>query len=122
MALAAAAAAPPARADIEVYNRNGFTLNFSFQGALAGFSVSNIDYGVGNLDTDLSRRRSDRQWGEYFAKPMLSGQYQTERFGNFYFGFSVITSGTFGNGDAVSGLAPQGLRSTSSLNQGWTMT
>jgi hypothetical protein len=121
--LTVAAGAPrPASADVEIINRNGFTLNFSFQGALAGFSVSNIDYGVGNLDTDLSRRRTSRAWGEAFAQPGLNGQLTTARLGTFYFGVSVITSVTFGDGDAISGLAPQGSRSTTSLHQGWTMT
>ena len=50
--VASGLASSPARADIEIYNRNGFTIYFSFQGGLAGFAVSNIDYGVGNLDTD----------------------------------------------------------------------
>ncbi len=119
---AAAGGQRPAHADIEIVNRNGFTLNFSFQGTLAGFAASNIDYGVGNLDTDLSRRRTSRAWGEAYAEPGLNGQLATARLGTFYFGLSVITSVSFGDGDAISGLAPQGSRSTTSLHQGWTMT
>jgi hypothetical protein len=123
LALAVVFATRPAHADIELYNRNGFTINFSFQGALAGFSVSNADYGVGNLNTDFGGRRTDRRWGEYFGKPMLTGQYQSDRFGTFYFGVSFITSGNMGSdGDAISSLAPQGLRSTTGFQPTWTMT
>jgi hypothetical protein len=120
MAFAAALAARPAHADIEIYNRNGFTINFTFQGALAGFSVSNVDFGVGNLDTDLSRRRSSRAWGEAFAKPGINAQYQSDSLGTFYFGTSFISAVTFGAGDAVSSLASQGLRSTTSNEPSWT--
>src|SRR5262249_9715125 len=47
-------------------------------------------------------------------------QYQSDTLGTFYFGTSFVSAVTFGGGDAVSGLASQGLRSTTSNQPSWT--
>ncbi|MBL8835471.1 MAG: alginate export family protein [Alphaproteobacteria bacterium] len=115
------AAALPAHADIEVIDRGGFRLNVSLQAMIGGFSVSRTDFGVGNLDTNGVRRRNNRNWGEAFVKPGINGEYQIPGdYGSFYFGVSVISSTSFGTGDAISSLAPQALRSTTTNEPSWT--
>ena len=115
------AVALPARTDIEVINRGGFQLNVSLQAALGGFSVNHTDFGVGNLNTSGTGRRGNRAWGEGFVKPGVNGTYDIPGgYGQFYFGVSLISTTSFGAGDAISSLAPQGLRSTTSNQPSWT--
>ena len=103
----------PVLAEVTVYDKGGLKLTAGFDAGFGGFSVSNIDFGVGNLDTNFRSRERSRSWFEGFAKPSGAFEYQAGP-SALYGGASWVYATTRGGGDAVSGLAPSGSRSTTS--------
>jgi hypothetical protein len=102
-------------------DEDGHELLLNLQGGLGGFGVGNADFGAGDINSSAprtgappSQRRTDREWVEGFVKPSLEGRAPLWDYGSAYGLMSIVTTFTRGNGDAVSSLAPQGARSTTS--------
>ena len=121
-ALVLAAAAGPAVADQTVYDQDGYKLVVGVHGALGGYAAGNVDFGAGNVNTraplegpfEPSQRRTDRQWFEAFARPFAEVETPFFGFGHAYGLISVDGALTRGSGDALSSLASQGARSSTS--------
>ncbi len=117
-----AAAASPAGADETVYDQDGTKLVVGIHAALGGFTAGNVDFGAGNVNSRAplegpfapSQRRTDRQWLEGFVRPFAEIETPFFDFGHAYGLVSVDGALTRGTGDALSSLAPQGGRSTTS--------
>jgi len=120
------AAAGPAAAHEMLYDEDGYKLAVGLQAGLGGYAANNIDLGAGNIDTNApssgpfapSERRTDRQWFEGFAKPFVEVEAPFFGFGHAYGLVSAVGALTRGSGDALSSLAPQGERSTTSNSPG----
>jgi hypothetical protein len=123
-ALTLAAGATPASADETVYNQDGYKLVLAVHGAFGGYAADNIDFGAGNVNSRAPRegpfepslRRSSRQWFESFARPFAEAEAPFFGLGHLYGLVSIDGGLTRGSGDALSSLAPQGARSTTSDN------
>jgi alginate export protein len=111
-----------ARAHQMLYDQNGYRLAVGIDAGLGAFAVGNVDTGAGNVNTDAplqapfppSDRRTARNWFEGFAKPFVELEMPFFDFGHTYALVSVVGALTRGNGDALSSLAPQAARSTTS--------
>src|SRR5215472_12007379 len=111
-----------ARAHEMLYDENGYKLAVGVEAGLGGFLVGNVDTNAGNVNTDAplegpfppSERRITRDWFEGFAKPFAELETPFFDFGHTYALVSVVGALTRGNGDALSSLAPQAARSTTS--------
>jgi hypothetical protein len=119
--LALVAAASPALAHETLYDEGGYKLVVSVEAALGGYAASNVDFGAGNVNTIApsmgpSQRRTDRLWLEGFAKPFAELETPFFGFGHTYWLVSAVGTLTRGSGDALSSLAPQGARSSTSNN------
>jgi len=120
--LVLAAAAGPARADETVYNQDGYKLVVGLHTGFGGYAASNVDFGAGNVNSRAplggpfgpSQRRTDRQWFEGFARPFAEVETPFFGFGHAYGLISVDGALTRGSGDALSSLASQGARSSTS--------
>src|SRR5215469_5234450 len=111
-----------AQAHQMLYDQDGYRLAVGIEAGLGGFLVGNVDTGAGNTSTDAplegpfppSVRRTTRQWFEGFGKPFAELETPFFGFGHSYALVSMVGALTRGNGDAVSSLAPQAARSTTS--------
>jgi hypothetical protein len=120
--LVLAAAAGPARADETVYNQDGYKLVVGLHTGFGGYAASNVDFGAGNVNSRAplggpfgpSQRRTDRQWFEGFGKAFAEIEAPFFGFGHAYGLVSADGALTRGTGDALSSLASQGSRSTTS--------
>src|SRR5215472_13556850 len=105
-----------------LYHQDGYRLAVGIEAGLGGFVVGNVDTGAGNINTNApleapfppSVRRGTRDWFEGFGKPFVELETPFFDFGHSYALFSVVGALTRGNGDALSSLAPQAARSTTS--------
>ena len=105
-----------------LYDQDGYRLAVGIEAGLGGFLVSNVDTGAGNINTDAplegpfppSVRRTTREWFEGFGKPFAELETPFFGFGHSYALVSMVGALTRGNGDALSSLAPQAARSTTS--------
>src|SRR5262245_19763040 len=105
-----------------LYDQDGYRLAVGIEAGLGGFVVANVDTGAGNINTNApldgpfppSVRRGTRDWFEGFGKPFVELETPFFDFGHSYALFSVVGALTRGNGDALSSLAPQAARSTTS--------
>ena len=112
----------PAQAHQMLYDQDCYRLAVGLEAGLGGFAVGNVDTGVGNINTDAplqgpfppAERRITRGWFEGFAKPFAELETPFFDFGHTYTLVSVVGALTRGNGDALSSLAPQAARSTTS--------
>lgn len=80
-------------ADIQLYERNGFTLNLNLDLGAATFVVDNANFGAGN-----SRGEQSLSWSEGYLKPVLGAAYSSA-VGELYGGFSYVAGATLGDGD-----------------------
>src|SRR5215470_3678138 len=111
-----------ARAHQMLYDQDGYRLAVGIEAGLGGFLVGNVDTGAGNTNTDApleapfppSVRRTTREWFEGFGKPFAELETPFFGFGHSYALVSMVGALTRGNGDALSSLAPQAARSTTS--------
>src|SRR5262244_3917146 len=111
-----------AQAHEMVYDQDGYRLAVGIEAGLGGFLVGNVDTGAGNSNTDApleapfppSVRRTTREWFEGFGKPFAELETPFFGFGHSYALVSMVGALTRGNGDALSSLAPQAARSTTS--------
>src|SRR5205085_5104142 len=111
-----------AQAHQMLYDQNGYKLAVGIEAGLGGFAVGNVDTGAANVNTNVplegpfppSVRRTTRDWFEGFAKPFLELETPFFDFGHSYALVSMVGALTRGNGDALSSLAPQAARSTTS--------
>src|SRR5215472_16522617 len=111
-----------ARAHQMLYDQDGYRLAVGVEAGLGGFLVGNVDTNAGNVNTDAplegpfppNERRITRDWFEGFAKPFAELETPFFDFGHTYALVSVVGALTRGNGDALSSLAPQAARSTTS--------
>src|SRR5215469_6693793 len=105
-----------------LYDQDGYRLAVGIEAGLGGFLVGNVDTGAGNINTDAplegplpsSVRRTTREWFEGFGKPFAELETPFFGFGHSYALVSMVGALTRGNGDALSSLAPQAARSTTS--------
>ena len=105
-----------------LYDQDGYRLAVGIEAGLGGFAVGNVDTGVGNINTNAplegpfppSVRRTTRDWFEGFGKPFVELETPFFDFGHGYALVSMVGALTRGNGDALSSLAPQAARSTTS--------
>ncbi len=105
-----------------LYDQDGYKLAVGIEAGLGGFLVGNVDTGAGNINTEAplegpflpALRRVTRNWFEGFAKPFAELETPFFDFGHSYALVSVVGALTRGNGDALSSLAPQAARSTTS--------
>src|SRR5215813_3484474 len=105
-----------------LYDQDGYRLAVGIEAGLGGFLVGNVDTGAGNVNTDApleepfppSVRRTTREWFEGFGKPFAELETPFFGFGHSYALVSMVGALTRGNGDALSSLAPQAARSTTS--------
>jgi len=105
-----------------LYDQDDYRLVVGVEAGLGGFLVGNVDTNPGNVNTDAplegpfppSERRTTRDWFEGFAKPFAELETPFFDFGHTYALVSVVGALTRGNGDALSSLAPQAARSTTS--------
>src|SRR5215469_549077 len=111
-----------ARAHQMLYDQDDYRLVVGVEAGLGGFLVGNVDTNAGNVNTDAplegpflsSERRVTRDWFEGFIKPFAELETPFFDFGHTYALVSVVGALTRGNGDALSSLAPQAARSTTS--------
>src|SRR5215813_8578528 len=111
-----------AQAHQMLYDQDGYRLAVGIEAGLGGFLVGNVDTGAGNINTDAplegpfppSVRRTTREWFEGFGKPFAELETPFFGFGHSYALVSMVGALTRGNGDALSSLAPQAARSTTS--------
>src|SRR5215813_3009749 len=111
-----------AQAHQMLYDQDGYRLAVGIEAGLGGFLVGNVDTGAGNTNTDApleepfppSVRRIMREWFEGFGKPFAELETPFFGFGHSYALVSMVGALTRGNGDALSSLAPQAARSTTS--------
>jgi len=111
-----------AQAHQMLYDQDGYKLAVGIEAGLGGFVVGNVDTGAGNINTNAplegpfppSVRRTTRDWFEGFGKPFLELETPFFDFGHSYALVSMVGALTRGNGDALSSLAPQAARSTTS--------
>jgi hypothetical protein len=111
-----------AQAHQMLYDQDGYRLAVGIEAGLGGFLVGNVDTGAGNINTDVplvgpfppSVRRTTRDWFEGFGKPFAELETPFFDFGHTYALVSMVGALTRGNGDALSSLAPQVARSTTS--------
>src|SRR5262249_494573 len=111
-----------AQAHEMLYDQNGYKLAVGIEAGLGGFAVGNVDTGAGNINTDAplagpfppSERRATRDWFEGFGKPFAELETPFFGVGHSYALVSMVGALTRGNGDALSSLAPQAARSTTS--------
>jgi len=104
-----------------LYDQDGYRLAVGVEAGLGGFLVGNVDTNAGNVNTDAplegpfppSERRTTRGF-EGFAKPFAELETPFFDLGHTYALVSVVGALTRGNGDALSSLAPQAARSTTS--------
>jgi hypothetical protein len=105
-----------------LYDQDGYKLAVGIEAGLGGFVVGNVDTGAGNVNTNAplegpfppSVRRTTRDWFEGFGKPFVELETPFFDFGHSYALVSMVGALTRGNGDALSSLAPQAARSTTS--------
>ena len=105
-----------------LYDRDGYRLAVGIEAGLGGFLVGNVDTGAGNINTEAplegpfppAVRRVTRNWLEGFGKPFAELETPFFDFGHSYALVSMVGGLTRGNGDALSSLAPQAARSTTS--------
>src|SRR5215470_18242677 len=105
-----------------LYDQDGYRLAVGIEAGLGGFLVGNVDTAAGNINTDAplegpfppSVRRTTRDWFEGFGKPFAELETPLFGFGHSYALVSMVGALTRGNGDALSSLAPQAARSTTS--------
>src|SRR5438552_2787973 len=105
-----------------LYDQDGYKLAVGIEAGLGGFLVGSVDTGAGNINTDAplqrpfppSLRRTTRGWFEGFGKPFAELETPFFDFGHSYALVSMVGALTRGNGDALSSLAPQAARSTTS--------
>src|SRR6516165_4522148 len=105
-----------------LYDEDGYRLAVGIEAGLGGFLVGNVDTGAGNINTDAplegpfppSVRRTTRDWFEGYRKPFAELETPFFDFGHTYALVSMVGALTRGNGDALSSLAPQAARSTTS--------
>jgi hypothetical protein len=122
--LALVAAAGPAGANETVYDQDGYKLIVGMHAGFGVFSAGNIDFGAGNVDSRAplegpfapAQRRTQRTWFEAYTKAFAEIETPFFGFGHTYGVVSVDGSVTRGSGDALSSLASQGARSTTSDN------
>ena len=127
IALGLAAAPSAARGDQLLYDEDGIKVSAGLSAGVGVFGVTNVDFGAGNINTNApftgpvpaSQRRRDREWLEGFALPTLGGEAPLSDYGTGYALFGLTLQGTRGDGDAVSSLAQQGMRSTTSGHPTW---
>jgi len=111
-----------AQAHQMLYDQDGYRLAVGMEAGLGGFLVGNVDTNAGSVNTDApleapfppSERRTTRDWFEGFAKPFAELETPFFDFGHTYALVSMVGALTRGNGDALSSLAPQAARSTTS--------
>jgi alginate export protein len=111
-----------AQAHQMIYDQDGYRLAIGIEAGLGGFLVGNVDTGAGNINTDAllegpfpsSVRRTTRDWFEGFGKPFAELETPFFGFGHSYALVSMVGALSRGNGDALSSLAPQAARSTTS--------
>ena len=116
-----------ARGDELLYDEGGIKISTGLTAGSGVFAVSNVDFGAGDINTNApftgpvppSQRRTDREWLEAYAIPSLGGEAPLAEYGTGYALFSLAAQGTRGDGDAVSSLAQQALRSTTSGHPTW---
>jgi len=127
VALGSVAVASAARGDQLLYDEDGVKISAALNAGVGVFAVSNVDFGAGNINTNApftgpvppSQRRTDREWVEAFALPTIGGEAPLSDYGTGYALFGLTVQGTRGDGDAVSSLAQQALRSTTSNHPTW---
>lgn len=79
---------------MEIYSDDSNTLNFDLSGAIGLFHSDKNYNQWGNKDSGGSN------WQEAFVKYGLSGTHATGSDSHLYGAFSMVTSGSFGDGDA----------------------
>src|SRR5215469_9162850 len=105
-----------------LYDQDGYRLAVGIEAGFGDFAVGNVDTGAGNINTDAplagpfpaSVRRATRDWFEGFGKPFAELETPFFGVGHGYALVSMVGALTRGNGDALSSLAPQAARSTTS--------
>jgi Alginate export len=105
-----------------LYDQDGYKLAVGIEAGVGGFLVGNVDTGAGNINTEAppggpfppAVRRVTRNWFEGFGKPFAELETPFFDFGHSYALVSMVGALTRGNGDALSSLAPQAARSTTS--------
>ncbi len=114
-----------ARAQQTIYDsKDGTTVIGTFTGIAGLFGMGNADFGAGNQNTNTagtngaapSNRKITRVWGEASVQPGVGLVFPSffGDSGNLYGNFSVVGNATIGDGDAVSSLTPDSVRSTTS--------
>lgn len=106
---------------IALYDKDGAHLQFNFTGGMGVFAANNNAFGAGVTSTETGERKGHTRWLESYVKPGLSGNVETNGFGNVYGGVSVVGSTTQGDGDAYQ--SSHGKTSHGDLEQlslGWT--
>jgi Alginate export len=105
-----------------LYDQDGYKLAVGIEAGVGGFLVGNVDTGAGNINTEAppggpfppAVRRVTRNWFEGFGKSFAELETPFFDFGHSYALVSMVGALTRGNGDALSSLAPQAARSTTS--------
>jgi hypothetical protein len=106
----------------KLFDQDGYKLAVGVEAGLGGFLVGNVDTGAGNINTGApldgpfppAIRGVTRNWFEGFGKPFAELETPFFDFGHSYALLSMVGALTRGNGDALSSLAPQAARSTTS--------
>jgi len=121
-ALALTAAAGPTAANETVYDEDGYKLVVGMHAGFGVFGANDVDFGAGDINSRAPaggpfpawQRRATRTWFEAYTKAFAEIETPFFGFGHTYGVVSADGSLTRGSGDALSSLASQGARSTTS--------
>ncbi len=84
-----------------LFEREGLSVQGTFEAALGAFPTINTAFGRGRVDVRSGSNTGDAQWGEAYLKPGLELSLGPARFGTLTAGVTGLATVTVGDGDAA---------------------